>query len=327
MYESFFGLRERPFDLLPNPRFLYLAARHREALSNLKYGLGGGRGVTLLIGEAGTGKTTLVQSVLAATDRDKIECVVLSNPTLTRLEFYEYLTAGFGLTAEAALSKTQFLFELQRHLEARHAAGKVSAILIDEAQSLPYELLEEVRLLSNTETATIKLLAVVLAGQPELTDRLNETRLRQLKQRISQRCDLRPLDIAETSAYIAGRLRIAGGEPAQIFTREAVLAIYEASRGIPRTVNVISENSLIGAFAAQVKPVSRAIVDEVCRDFDLQKPSAASAAVQAVHGNGNGNGAGKPAPAPPAVVAAAGKTQEADDMFGSVTRKKRFSFF
>jgi general secretion pathway protein A len=271
MYERFFGLRERPFDLLPNPRFLYLAHGHREAFSNLRYGLTVPRGLTLLIGDAGTGKTTLVQSALAELDRDGVDCVLLSNPTLTRAEFYEYLAVSFGLSSEAAASKTHFLFELRKHLEARHAAGRLSALVIDEAQSLPSELLEEVRLLSNIETPTVKLLNVVLAGQPELAARLNEPGLRQLKQRVSLRCELLPLDFPDTAAYVAGRLRIAGGNPEAIFSGEAILAIHEASGGVPRVINVVSDNALLGGFAGQMKPVLRELVDEVCRDFGLNR--------------------------------------------------------
>jgi general secretion pathway protein A len=270
MYERFFDLQERPFDLVPNPRYLFLATRQREAFSNLHYGLTSSRGLTLLIGEAGTGKTTLLLSVLADVDRANTECVLLSNPTLSRSEFYEYLTAGFKLPSEAAQSKTKFLFELRRHLERRREIGCVSTIVLDEAQSLPHELLEEVRLLSNIETETVKLLNVILAGQPELAGRLNEPGLRQLKQRIGLRCELAPLDFPETAAYIAGRLRIAGGQPAAIFSREAILAIHETSRGIARTINVVCDNALIGGFAAQVKPVTKSIVEEVCRDFDLK---------------------------------------------------------
>ena len=274
MYERFYGLQERPFDLVPNPRFLFLTARQREALSNLRYGLTTPRGLTLLLGEAGTGKTTLMQTILGELENPQIEHVLLSNPTLTRAEFYEYLAAGIGLSAAAGESKTQFLFELRRHLLKRHEAGQLSAILFDEAQSLPYELLEEVRLLSNIETSTVKLLNVVLAGQPELADRLNEPGLRQLKQRISLRCELTVFDFQETAAYIAGRLRIAGGDPAKVFTREAVLAIHEASGGVPRVVNVLCDNALIGGFAAQTKPIVKAIVDEVCRDFDVRSKAS-----------------------------------------------------
>ena len=268
MYEAFYGLRERPFDLVPNPRFLYLARRQREALSNLRYGLTTARGLTLLLGEAGTGKTTLVQSALSELKDGTVKFVLLSNPTLTRPEFYEFLARAFGLSEGAGSSKTRFLFDLRRELHDRQAAGVLSALIIDEAQSVPYELLEEVRLLSNIETTTTKLLNVVLAGQPELADRLNESSLRQLKQRISLRCELKPMDLPETAAYIAGRLRIAGGKPEQIFTREAIGAVLQASSGIARTVNVVCDNALIGGFAAQVRPIPAAFVEEVSRDFD-----------------------------------------------------------
>jgi general secretion pathway protein A len=269
MYESFFGLRERPFDLTPNPRYLYLGAPQREALSTLRYALEGPRGLTLLVGEAGTGKTTLVQAALSELGSDKVQCVLISNPMLRREEFFEFLAHAFQLGPAAASSKAQFLIAFRRHVEERHQSGRLTAILIDEAQSLPYELLEEVRLLGNIETTDAKLLSVVLAGQPELSERLNESRLRQLKQRIALRSELGVCDLAETAAYIAGRLRIAGGSPADIFTRNAVDAIYHGSGGVPRVINVICENALIGGFAAQVRPVTRSIVDEVVRDFDL----------------------------------------------------------
>jgi general secretion pathway protein A len=318
MYEAFFGLRERPFDLVPNPRFLYLTPRQREAFSNLRYGLTVSRGLTLLLGEAGTGKTTLLQSVLAEIDTSSVECVLMSNPTLTRTEFYEFLTAGFKLSPEAANSKTRFLFELSRHLAERYERGGVSAIVLDEAQSLPYDLLEEVRLLSNIDTEKVKLLNVVLAGQPELAARLNEPSLRQLKQRIGLRCELASLDFPETAAYIAGRLKIAGGEPAAIFSREAIQTIHERSRGLPRTINVICENALIGGFAAHARPVSRSIVEEVCRDFDLGDAAPVPDA---------------PIPATRDPRAAAGTEPPAtepdgrEQMFAEAGRKRRFSFF
>ena len=277
MYEDFFGLNERPFDLAPNPRFLYMTGRQWEALSNLRYGLTTPRGFTLLLGEAGTGKTTLIQAALAELEPESVKCLVLNNPTLNRDEFIEFLADGFELSAESRQSKTRFLIELREHLQTRHKAGQLCALVLDEAQSLPYELMEEVRLLSNTEAASHKLLNVVLAGQPELADRLNEPELRQLKQRISLRCELGPLDFRETAAYIAGRLKIAGGNPAEIFSREAVGAIHEASRGVPRVINVVCDNALIGGFATQARPVPRSIVLEVTRDFDLGGASVARA--------------------------------------------------
>lgn len=307
LYERFFGLRERPFDLVPNPKFLYLSGRQREALSNLRYGLGTPRGLTLLLGEAGTGKTTIIQSVLSDLDHGSVRCVLVSNPTLTRAEFYQTLVDGFGLSREAADSKATFLAEFRALLESRHAAGLLTAIVLDEAQSLPFELLEEVRLLSNIESSTAKLLNVILAGQPELAARLNDPALRQLKQRISLRCELAPFDARECAQYIAGRLRIAGGEPATIFSREAIIAIYRWSRGIPRVVNVIADNALIGGFAAQARPVMALMVEQVGRDFDLTM--AAASTLEA---------------APPAVDA---DTHEAPPAAPPASAEKPFSFF
>jgi general secretion pathway protein A len=269
MYERFYGLRERPFDLTPNLRFLYLTASHREALSNLQYGLVGRKGMTLLIGEAGTGKTTLVRAALDALAAPTVLCAYLSNPVLTREEFYEFLAPKFELSDRASQSKARFLSELEESVLARHQAGGLTALVIDEAQSLPHDLLEEVRLLANFETATEKLLPVVLAGQPELAVRLEREELRQLKQRVALRCDLAALGLRETAAYIAGRIAIAGGDSAGVFTRSAVQIIYERSRGIPRTVSVICDNALLTGFAAGVKPVDSDLVLEVCRDFRL----------------------------------------------------------
>jgi len=282
MYERFFGLRERPFDLTPNPRFLFLTPKHEEALSNLRYGIGSGKGMTVLVGEAGTGKTTLVHAALDSyKDRDA-RVVYLNNPTLTRQEFFELVAQGLDLSAEAAASKSRFLVELGDVLRKRQEAGAITTLVIDEAQQLSDGLLEEVRLLANLETPTQKLLPVVLIGQPELSDRLNQTSLRQLKQRVALRCVLRPLDLRETGCYIANRIRIAGGESVNVFTREAVLSIFEHSGGIPRVISVICDNALITAFAADQRPVRRDMILDVCRDFDLL--SSAS------HG-GNGNGA------------------------------------
>lgn len=354
MYETFFGLRERPFELVPNPRFLYLAPVQREALSTLRYALSGAGGLTLMLGEAGTGKTTLVQTVVAElNDGDaNVQCVLLSNPTLRRDEFYEFLAMGFGLDRSVGDSKTRFLVTFREHLERRRADGHRSALLVDESQSLPDDLLEEIRLLSNIETSTAKLLTVVLSGQPELANRLNETHLRQLKQRIGLRCELRPFDARDTASYIAGRLRIAGGSPAEIFTRDAVQAISTASRGIPRIINVIGENALIGGYASQCRPISRALIAEIVRDFDLERGTDTVAVARldaaepladareelmaAAGGSGAGPGAAKPAaavrPAPDASTGAPHGADGADSgehtvIFDAFPRKKRFSFF
>jgi general secretion pathway protein A len=269
MYERFYGLRELPFELTPNPRFLFLSPRHSEALSNLQYGLLSAKAVTVLIGEAGTGKTTLLRGVLESEHCRHVRCVYLNNPALTRGEFVETLADRFHLSARAAESKAALLTELEKILTERRAAGEVTALVVDEAQSLSLELLEEVRLLANIETSTMKLLPVVLAGQPELADRLNDPALRQLKQRVALRCEIAPLDLQETAAYIALRIRTAGGEASRLFTREAVALVFEHSRGIPRTINVMCDNALVSGMALGRQPVDRAVILEVARDFDL----------------------------------------------------------
>jgi len=278
MYESFYGLRERPFELTPNPRFLLMTSHHREALTTLEYGLSARTGVVLLTGEAGTGKTTIVHAALQSQETRQSLAVYLNNPSLTRAEFIEFLAAGFGLSPEAARSKTRCLSELTDALAARHSAGMMAALIIDEAQCLPDALLEEVRLLANIESASEKLLSIILAGQPEVAARLNRPALRQLKQRIGLRCALTALTVQETAAYIAARVRTAGGDATSLFTPEAVETIHERSAGIPRTVSVICDNALVSGFALDQRVIDRSIVLEVCEDFDFSAPSEDEAA-------------------------------------------------
>jgi type II secretory pathway predicted ATPase ExeA len=271
MYTEFYGLRELPFELTPNPRFLFFTDAHREALSNLEYGLFSAKPVTVMIGEAGTGKTTLLRAALESDRCRNVKCVYLHNPALTRAEFVEALARQFRLSPRATESKAALLAELEPILQTRRARGEVTALVVDEAQTLSVELLEEVRLLANIETKTEKLLPLVLAGQPQLADRLNDPELRQLKQRVALRCSIAPFKISETAAYIATRIRTAGGEAARLFTREAVMLIHEHSRGIPRTISVICDNALVNGLALGRCPVDREIVLEICRDFDLHK--------------------------------------------------------
>lgn len=269
MYERYYGLSERPFELTTNPRFLFLTRKHREALSTLLYGLSTRKGIVLLVGEVGTGKSTLVRAALEAMKGELATAVYLSNPTLTRSEFIEFLATEFALSPEARSSKTRFLMELQTLLTKQVESGTGSALVIDEAQSMPDELLEEIRLLANLETRTEKLLSVILAGQPEFAERLNEPHRRQLKQRVALRSELEPLTLRETAAYIAKRIRLAGGDAATMFSREAVRAIHEHAGGIPRTVNVLCDNALLSGFALERRPVDEEIVLEVGRDLDL----------------------------------------------------------
>lgn len=274
LYGAFYGLEDAPFDLTPNPRFLFLSTRQREALGNLRYALATSKGFTLILGEAGTGKTTLVRTALAEIGDSPAKYVLVNNPTLGRDEFYEFMAREFGLSAEARVSKTRFLSELQRDVEARFAQGGLTGLVVDEAQSMPHALLEEIRLLGNIETSTAKLLNIVLCGQPELADRLNDASLRQLKQRVALRCQLKPLTLDETAAYISGRLRIAGGTPGEIFTRETVIMIHHAATGIPRTINVLCDNALIVAFSRQSERVSALMVEEGARDLGLADDAA-----------------------------------------------------
>jgi general secretion pathway protein A len=270
MYESFYGFREPAFELTSNPRFLFLTAQHREALCHLEYGLSSAKPITVLIGDAGTGKSTLLRAALQSEMCRHVNCVFIDNPTLTRHEFVETLAARFDLGANALASKASMLTALETVIRRRHERGEITALVVDEAQALPREIFEEIRLLANMETPTQKLLPVVLAGQPELAERLNERGLRQLKQRIALRCELKPLDLSDTAAYIASRIRTAGGDPANIFTRQAVTLIHEHSHGLPRLISVICDNALTSGFALDQRPVDGHIVLEVCQDFDLK---------------------------------------------------------
>jgi general secretion pathway protein A len=307
MYERFYGLHERPFDLSPNPRFLCFTPQHREALAHLEYGLAGRPGVTVLIGEAGTGKTTLVRKALQASG-ENATIVHLTNPTLTRAEFYEYIAGSFGFSPEAGRSKIQFLRELEEALD--NELSPRLALVVDEAQSVPYELLEEIRLLTNAESKSGRSVAVILAGQPELARRLDEARLRQLKQRVVLRCELTPLSLKDTAAYISARVKTAGGEATQLFTRDAVVAIHQHSSGIPRVISVICDNALVNGFAADQKPVGANAVHEVCKSLSL--PFEAPA---------------KPAAPAPVRMPEPVSSEARAPMFASVGRLRRFSFF
>src|SRR5438874_465031 len=282
MYERYYGFREAPFELTSNPKFLFFTAQHREALCHLEYGLSAAKPVTVLIGEAGTGKSTLLRAALDSDMCRHVRCVVIDNPTLARAEFFETLAARFDI-AHSDKSKASLLGSLETIVRKRQSRREITALVVDEAQALPDEILEEIRLLANLETPTNKLLPVVLAGQPELAARLNQPRLRQLKQRIALRCELKPLDLPETAAYIASRIRTAGGDPANIFTREAVTLIYEHSHGLPRIISVICDNALTSGFALDQRPVDGDVVREVCRDFDLDGANAAAAVHQKPH--------------------------------------------
>ena len=327
MYERFYGLHERPFDLTPDPRFLFLSPQHHETLVHLKYGLSGRPGITLVVGDAGTGKTTLIRGALQGLEGSPSRIAMIANPTLTRGEFYDHLAGTFGFSREAATSKATFLSELHASLEACSQAGAVLALIVDEAQSLPSELLEELRLLTNVEGTNGQSLTLLMVGQPELADRLNDPSLRQLKQRVALRANLNPFSLKETAGYIAARITVAGGRADQVFTRDAVLAIHTASKGLPRVISVLCDNALVTGFAGNVKPVGSSIIAAVCQDFDLPKVAVQEAPPPAA-----------PVPAPPAVhvpaemvsepVTQASADEASPQLFDSYQAPtKRFSFF
>jgi general secretion pathway protein A len=271
VYENFYGLKARPFDLTPDPRFLVVTEVHQEALSNLEYAIASRKGLTLLVGDAGTGKTTVIRAAIEK-QPERVHCVHLHNPALSKPEFVRMLAVQFGLSDTAKSSKTEFLLELEQLLKGRREASETTVLIVDEAQSLPFDLLDEIRLLSNIETSADKLLSLIIAGQPEIADRLNDPAFRQFKQRIALRCALRPLNLMESVGYIASRIQSAGGSPADVFTREAVVLIHEYAHGIPRTMNVLADNALVSGFAAQQRPVRMHLVRDVCIDFDIATP-------------------------------------------------------
>ncbi|PWT85088.1 MAG: hypothetical protein C5B57_03610 [Blastocatellia bacterium] len=279
MYERFFGFRERPFDLTPDPRYLVLTEAHGEAMSNVEYGIASRKGITLLVGEAGSGKTTVIR---AAIDRqpDPVHCVYLCNPALTRPEFVEMLAVQFDLSTQARESKTRLLIELETLLRCRHEVNETTVLIVDEAQGLSLDLLEEIRLLANIETDHEKLLTVILAGQPALAKSLEDSSVSQLKQRIALWCELRPMTLQETAGYMLRRIQAAGGVAANAFTSDAVRLIHAASRGLPRIINVLADNALLTGFALETQPVTSRIVEEVCHDFQVgQKPPSHASTV------------------------------------------------
>jgi len=281
MYQAFCGLRESPFELTPNPKFIYFSPRHREALSTLEYGLAAAKSLTVLLGDVGTGKTTLIQAALESERCRHVRCITISNPALTRDEFLAMVAVRCGLSVKATRSKAMLLDELEQVLLTRRARGEVIALVIDEAQSLETELLEEIRLLGNLETQTEKLLPLVLVGQPEFGDLLEAPSLRQVKQRIALRCELKRFELADTAACIAHRITAAGGTPSELFTLEAVTLIHEVSRGIPRTISVLCDNALVCAMAQDRKPVDHHMVLEVARDLNFESPQLAPFAPRA----------------------------------------------
>jgi len=305
MYIDFYGLNELPFALTPDPRYLYFTPSHTEVMANLHYGIESGRGLIVVTGEVGTGKTTLLRWMMQRLDRTVMVAYIF-NPRLTVTEFYQYLATLFDIHNWE--NKSDLLIELGKVLESRHSRGLRTVLVVDEAHGLSTEVLEEIRLLCNFESDTAKHLQIVLTGQPELRDVLNYSHLRQLKQRVALRCEISALpNVDETAHYIASRLKIAGATQTAIFSPGAIDYIFRCSAGIPRNINNLCDNAMLNGFAAGETMISRAIVEEVAATFDMLPRkdrngksdddgvrifNAAGRAELWAAGNGNGNGNG-----------------------------------
>src|SRR5271169_1568904 len=268
MYKKFFGLKENPFNVNPDPRYLFLTQNTQEALACLTYGIETRKGFILLTGEVGTGKTTLINKLLEWLHKERVSTAFVFNPRLSVSQFFDFMMADFGIPCESR-QKGQMLLKLNQWLLERYQAGERAVLIVDEAQNLSPQMLEEIRLLTNLETSTEKLLQIVLSGQPELDQKLNQPELRQLRQRITLRAKTRQLTLEETRGYIQERLRIAGAENTEIFSPAAIEAIHRFARGIPRVTNLLCEHSLINAFVEHQKPIQKETVEEVAKEFQL----------------------------------------------------------
>jgi general secretion pathway protein A len=267
MYIEFYGLKELPFALTPDPRYLYFTPSHTEVMANLHYGIESGRGLIVVTGEVGTGKTTLLRWMMQRLDRTVMVAYIF-NPRLSVAEFYQYLATLFNIGQWE--NKSDLLIELGKVLESRHNRGLRTVLVVDEGHGLSTEVLEEIRLLCNFESDTAKHLQIVLTGQPELREVLNQPNLRQLKQRVALRCEITALpNIEETAQYIASRLKVAGAAKPDIFSPGAVDYIFRCSAGIPRNINNLCDNALLNGFASSATVISRALIEEVAATFDM----------------------------------------------------------
>lgn len=276
MYKEFFGLRANPFNVNPDPRYLFLTRHTEEALACLTYGIQSRKGFVLLTGEVGTGKTTLINKLLEWLRLQQVATAFIFNSRMNVPQFLDYMMADFAIPCDSK-SKSQILQRLYNWLLDRYRAGETAVLIVDEAQNLTDEVLEEIRMLTNLETFTEKLLQIVLVGQPELETKLKQPQLRQLRQRLTLRAKTHPLMLEETKAYVQQRLRIAGSDGRQIFDGDALNSIHKYSNGIPRVVNLLCEHCLVSAFVDQKASIDESIVDAVARDFDLSDNIASGA--------------------------------------------------
>jgi general secretion pathway protein A len=270
MYKTFFGLTRNPFEISPDPYFLFATAHHNEALASIVHGVMRHKGFVVVSGEVGTGKTLLVRCLLQILRQHDIASANVFNPCLSPLDFLRYVMRDLGINTTGK-DKGSLLLELNNYLIARHRRNATTVLIVDEAQLLEPELLEEIRLLTNLETSQQKLLQIVLVGQPELDQKMDSPDLRQLKQRIAMRCQLSPLQEHETRSYILRRLQRAGSnsQATTIFPDETLASVHRYSKGIPRLINTVCENALIAAYASKSQSVSADVIEDVARDLRL----------------------------------------------------------
>jgi len=271
MYNAYFGFVDNPFNMSPDPAFLFRSSQHEEALANLIYGVQSRKGFVVLTGEVGTGKTTMLECLRDFLHAQQIAYASLFNSRLTVQEFFEMIAYDFGLRCTRT-SKAEVLFALNEMIIERANVGRTTVLIVDEAHNLDWDVLEEIRLLGNLENRRGKMLQILLAGQPELDRKLEAPEFRQLKQRIALRCVLEPFTVDETLAYIQSRLARAGAKEQTIFCPEILREIHFRTQGIPRVINAVCDNLLLTAFALETKVVTTAIIDEVASDMRLEGP-------------------------------------------------------
>jgi general secretion pathway protein A len=278
MYKEFYGLTDNPFELSPDPFFFYPTPRHTEALANLTYGVLRRRGFVVITGEVGTGKTLLVRCLLESLTKNSVAFAYIYNPVISVPEFLTQVIDDLELPSSAGLSKRESLSRLNDYLMKRSAKDRVTALIVDEAQLLSWELLEEIRLLTNLETNKHKLLQIVLLGQPEFERKLDSLELRQLKQRVGLRCTLKPLAPSEVKGYIHQRLKLAGANShsTSIFPDDTITLIQQLSMGIPRIINILCENSLLLGFWHNQRQITWEMVLEAAADLRLNFASEIS---------------------------------------------------
>jgi general secretion pathway protein A len=285
MYHTFYGLIRAPFEMTPDPAFLYLGETHREGLATLVYGVRSRKGFVMLTGEVGTGKTTLLHALLAQLDAST-DSAYIFNPRLEPLDFFQLLFDDLGIE-EACFSKAEYLLALNHYLIDRLKDDRTVLLIIDEAQNLSTEMLEEIRLLSNLETSNSKLIQILLVGQPELSEMLDRDDLRQLRQRIVLRHELKPFDAGELESYVEERLRLAGYTGKGIFKRSAFRELFAVTGGVPRLVNVVCDGALLTGYGRDRATLDAEIIREVANDLHLNRAPTEGANVSGGRGRGS----------------------------------------